>query len=109
MSFLPASLFRSRQGALEVGIESKFPHGIEDGSFPQGMKPPDFAAFPEQRKPCLFKIALYQKQICLNTTAVLASECPDPGLKAPIFGPFFRGLKPPAPSGIFDLQLYSGG
>jgi len=37
--------------------------------------------------------------------AILALERSYQGLKAPRFGPFFRRLKPPAPSGIAELQL----
>jgi hypothetical protein len=33
-----------------------------------------------------------------NTIDVFAADCPAPGLKAPFFRQFFRGLKPPAPS-----------
>jgi hypothetical protein len=35
----------------------------------------------------------------LNIAIVFVSDRHGPGLKAAIFGPFFRGLKPPAPSG----------
>jgi hypothetical protein len=35
-----------------------------------------------------------------SPTVVVALRCLDPGLKASPFGPIFRGLKPPAPSGI---------
>jgi len=38
------------------------------------------------------------RPILPNTTVVLASDLLDPGLKASIYGRFFRGLKAPAPS-----------
>src|SRR6185437_6585472 len=41
-----------------------------------------------------------KKKLSPNTTVVLPSYDSDPGLKALVFGPFFRGLKPPAPSAI---------
>jgi hypothetical protein len=47
----------------------------------------------------------FERKTIPNTTVVIALEGPDPGLKAAPFGPVFRGLKPPAPSGNRDLQL----
>jgi hypothetical protein len=40
-----------------------------------------------------------------STAVVFAFFHPDPGLKAVLIGLFFRGLKPPAPSGIRNLKL----
>ena len=48
---------------------------------------------------------VYQAWQGASTTVVFASDCPDPGLKAPVVSAFFRGLKPPAPSGISYVQL----
>jgi len=42
--------------------------------------------------------SLQQKQKFSGTTVVLASDCFNPNLKASMFGPVFRGLKPPVPS-----------
>jgi hypothetical protein len=55
--------------------------------------------------PLLLSSGKHAVDCALNSTAVIASGRPDPGLKAAQFGPVFRGLKPPAPSGFCDLQL----
>jgi hypothetical protein len=57
---------------------------------------------------CNFYVGIAQKDMCrvaesARTAVVLASDRHDPGLKAPIFGPF-SGAEAHAPAGIADLQ-----
>src|SRR6185437_10638221 len=46
------------------------------------------------------RTSIPKKKLSPNTTVVLPSYDSDPGLKALVFGSFFRRLKPPAPSAI---------
>ena len=75
----------------------------ENGKTPVGIESNEEINRPTVDKLC--RVARKGHERHPNTTVVIALEGPDPGLKAAPFGPVFRGLKPPAPSGNRDLQL----
>jgi len=74
---------------------------------PQGLKPlVNSALFGTTEVVPFQNIDLFRASLELQLYFLqISTEAQGPGLKALSICRVFRGLKPPAPSGIFDLQL----